>query len=196
MGAWRAAAALTVALLGAGLAGCASGGPDHHVTVVRKAPVPASAAEVDWRAHFPDLSRGAILVRLDERRLSFWSPDGERYREYPIAVAEQPEFERLGATAITARRAQPDWRPTPSMLERNPDLPRYVGPGPDNPMGEHALYLGWPHYAIHGTNDPVSIGRATTSGCIRLFPEHIAWLYAHAQVGTPVQVVRERAAAS
>ncbi|MEO1505909.1 MAG: L,D-transpeptidase, partial [Pseudomonadota bacterium] len=81
------------------------------------------------------------------------------------------------------------------MLKRNPDLPRYVPPGPDNPLGEHALYLGWRYYAIHGSNDPTSIGRATTSGCIRLFPQHIAWLYEQAAVGTPVLIL-ERAGAS
>jgi lipoprotein-anchoring transpeptidase ErfK/SrfK len=153
----------------------------------------AVAQEADWRPYFDDLSKGAILVRLDARRLAYWSPGGESYREFPIGIAELPELERLGRTVIVRRKEHPDWRPTPSMLERNPGLPRHVPPGPDNPMGDYALYLDWPAYAIHGTNDPASIGRATTSGCIRLFPEHIAWLYAHAEVGTPVLVVRDEA---
>jgi hypothetical protein len=186
----RIATALALAI--AALAGaCAAAPATETVTVIEVGAPPATADEVDWRDYFEDISAGAILVRLDARRLSYWGPGGASYREFPAGIAELPEYEQLGLTRITRRRAGPDWSPTPSMLLRNPDLPRHVPPGPDNPMGEHALYLGWRYYAIHGTNDPASIGRATTSGCIRLFAEHIAWLYDNAAVGTPVLVVRE-----
>jgi lipoprotein-anchoring transpeptidase ErfK/SrfK len=63
------------------------------------------------------------------------------------------ELTRRGRTEVTLKRPEPEWRPTPNMLERNPDLPRYVGPGPDNPLGTRALNLSWPYYRIHGTND-------------------------------------------
>ncbi len=183
----RLLGAAALALLGAA---CAAPAPET-VTVVQPAPTPAAPEEVDWRPWFADISEGAILVRLDARRLSYWSPDGTTYREFPVGIAELPEYERTGRTEIVRRREQPDWRPTPSMLERKPDLPPYVPPGPENPMGEHALYLGWEYYAIHGTNDPASIGRASTSGCIRLFPEHIAWLFENAPNGMQVAVVHE-----
>jgi lipoprotein-anchoring transpeptidase ErfK/SrfK len=185
-------------VFGALAAGCAAtpAPAPETVTVVQAAAPPALPEEVDWRAYFDDISEGAILVRLDARRLSYWSPGGAAYREFPAGIAEAPELEQLGLTRITRRAERPSWSPTPSMLARNPELPRFVGPGPENPMGEHALYLGWRYYAIHGTNDPASIGRATTSGCIRLFAEHIAWLYEHAEIGTPVLVVHERALAS
>lgn len=174
------------------LASACSATPNAEIVTIVQPPAAVPAPqELDWRPWFSDLSHGAILVRLDARRLSYWSPDGQAYREFPIAIAEAAEYERTGVTEIVRRREQPDWRPTPSMLERKPDLPPYVAPGPENPMGEHALYLGWEYYAIHGTNDPASIGRATTSGCIRLFPEHIAWLFEHAGNGTPVAVVHE-----
>ncbi len=190
----RAVRALAAAL-GVLAAACAAPPPAPSETVRISAPPAQAAAEADWRPYFDDLGAGAILVRLDTRRLAYWSPGGATYREFPISIAEAPELERLGRTEIVRRREAPDWRPTPSMLERDPSLPRYVPAGPDNPMGSHALYLGWRYYAIHGTNDPASIGRATTSGCIRLFPEHIAWLFEHAEVGTPVLVVREERAA-
>jgi L,D-transpeptidase ErfK/SrfK len=64
-----------------------------------------------------------------------------------------------------------------------------VPPGPDNPLGRYALYLGWPEYAIHGTNRPWGVGRRVSRGCIRLYPEHIEELYAKAGVGTQVTVV-------
>ena len=187
----RTAMAALALMLTPLVANCASDVQEHRVVVRQTAAVPDIAPEVDWRAHFENVDEGAILVRLDERRLSYWSPEAETYREFPIAIAELAEFEKTGATSVVRRREAPDWRPTPSMLERNPDLPTYVPAGPENPMGSHALYLGWTHYAIHGTNDPASIGRASTSGCIRLFPEHIAWLYERVELGTPVHVVRE-----
>lgn len=159
------------------------------MTVVVPADPPPPPPEPDWRAHFDDVSKGAILVNLETRRLSYWSPGAALYREFPIGVPRTDDLEKTGRTKIVRRRKNPDWRPTPSMIKRNPDLPRYVGPGPQNPMGERALYLGWRYYAIHGTNDPSSIGRRTTSGCFRMFPEHIEWLYDQAGVGVPVVVI-------
>ena len=64
-------------------------------------------------------------------------------------------------------------------------------PGPDNPLGEHALYLAWPTYLIHGTNEPRGVGRHSSRGCIRLYPDDMAELYARVQPGTPVRVVNQ-----
>lgn len=146
-------------------------------------------SERDWRPYFADLSRPSILIDTTARRLTFWAADNAAYREYPVGIARADELLRKGRTSIVRKTAGPDWRPTPSMLRRNPKLPRYVPPGPDNPLGAYALYLGWQYYAIHGTNDPVTIGRRTTSGCFRLFAGHIEWLYRNAPVGTRVLVI-------
>jgi L,D-transpeptidase ErfK/SrfK len=75
------------------------------------------------------------------------------------------------------------------MREEDPDLPAVVPPGPENPLGAYALYLGWPEYLIHGTNKPYGIGRRVSSGCIRLYSEDIAFLYEHVPPGIPVYVV-------
>jgi L,D-transpeptidase ErfK/SrfK len=72
-------------------------------------------------------------------------------------------------------------------------LPAVVPSGPDNPMGDYALYLGWAGYAIHGTNHPDSIGRRDSHGCVRLYPEDIRTLFDLVPVGTPVTVVDQRA---
>jgi len=90
---------------------------------------------------------------------------------------------------VTRKQLHPPWIPTASERAENPDLPASVPPGPDNPMGDYALYLGWRGYAIHGTNLPNSIGRRDSHGCIRMYPEDIAWLYAEVTIGTPVAVV-------
>lgn len=152
------------------------------------APVPTVAQERDWRPYFEDISKGAILILTDERRLTYWGPDGETYLEFPIAVGRGPEFERRGLTTLVRKRTDPDWTPTPEARKRDPDLPAYVPPGPDNPMGQHAMYLGWTYYAIHGSPDPLSIGRAASSGCFRMFPEHAEMLYEVVATGTPVLV--------
>lgn len=157
-------------------------------TAARPAGFEAAAVEADWRPWFKSLKRGAILADLAKRRIHIWTPGGAAYRAFPIGVAQTPELAKTGATTVVRKREAPDWRPTPSMRARNPELPHFVGPGPQNPMGAHALYLGWRHYAIHGTNDPASIGRPTTSGCIRLFATHIAWVFEHIGVGAPVVV--------
>ena len=143
---------------------------------------------LDWREHFDTVENDAILCNLNDRVLHYWGSDGF-YRVYPTSVALSEEMSRRGRTEITLKRPEPDWRPTPSMLERNPALPAYVAPGPDNPLGVRALNLGWQYYLIHGTNDIRKIGRQSSSGCIGLYNEHILEVYDRARIGTPVVVI-------
>jgi L,D-transpeptidase ErfK/SrfK len=142
----------------------------------------------DWREYFQSVDNDAILCVIDDRVLHYWGADGF-YRIYPTSVALSDEMTRRGRTEIVAKRPEPEWRPTPSMLERNPALPEYVGPGPDNPLGVRAMNLGWQYYLIHGTNDIRKIGRQSSSGCIGLFNEHILEVYDRAKIGTPVMVI-------
>ncbi len=140
----------------------------------------------EWKAHFDTLKGGAILCDTEARVLFYWSEDESVTRVYPTSVPLTDELTRRGRTSVTLKRLGPEWRPTPSMLERDPDLPRYVGPGPQNPLGTHALNLSWQYYRIHGTNDERKIGRRSSNGCIGLFNEHIEELFALAGVGTQV----------
>jgi lipoprotein-anchoring transpeptidase ErfK/SrfK len=143
----------------------------------------------EWQDYFDSLSRDAILCDTDDRVLHYWGADGS-YRIYPTSVPLSGELTRRGRTSITLKRPDPEWRPTANMIERNPDLPRYVGPGPNNPLGIRALNLGFPGaYRIHGTNDIRKIGRQSSNGCIGLFNEHIVEVYNRAQVGTPVLLI-------
>ncbi len=88
-----------------------------------------------------------------------------------------------------AMREWPDWVPPPEMLQRRPDLPRYVAGGVDNPLGARALYLGSTLYRIHGSNEPWTIGTNVSSGCIRLRNPDIEDLYSRVKVGTKVVVL-------
>ena len=156
------------------------------------APRPSPVAQIpEWSWYFKDISKGAILIDIEDRWLIHWEPGGGSYQAFPIAVPLNRDLEKTGATTVVRKRENPDWRPTPSMIERMPDLPRYIGPGPQNPLGEHALYLGWTYYAIHGTNNPDAIGTRATSGCFRMKPKDIAYLYERVGLGTPVMVMQD-----
>lgn len=149
----------------------------------------ASFRMLDWRPYFTDTRNGVILIDTKSRALHFWSEDQSVYKLYPTSVPLSPELTRLGRTEIIKKVEGPDWRPTPSMLERNPDWPAYIPPGPDNPLGTHALWLSWTYYRIHGTHDTRKIGRKSSNGCIGLYNEHIAELFSHANLGTQVLLI-------
>ncbi|KMK64243.1 Ykud domain-containing protein [Puniceibacterium sp. IMCC21224] len=141
-----------------------------------------------WQDHFDNLRNGAILCDIDSRAVQFWSEDENVYKLYPSSVPLTEELTRRGYTEIVRKVDGPSWRPTPSMKERNPEWPDFVGPGPDNPLGTHALYLSWQYYRVHGTGDTRKIGRQSSNGCIGLYNEHIEELFGLAEVGTQVKL--------
>ncbi len=143
----------------------------------------------DWRPYFSNTRNGAVLVDTHSRSLHFWSADQQVYKVYPTSVPLTEELTRRGRTRVTQKVVGPSWRPTPSMKKRNPEWPDYVGPGPDNPLGTHALYLSWTYYRIHGTHDTRKIGRRSSNGCIGLYNEHIAELFSLTRVGTQVLLI-------
>lgn len=142
-----------------------------------------------WEPYFDSLRNGAILVDTESRALHFWSEDGQTYKLYPTSVPLSEDLTRRGRTQIVRKVVGPSWRPTPSMKKRNPEWPDYVPPGPDNPLGTHALYLSWQYYRIHGTHDTRKIGRRSSNGCIGLYNEHIAELFGLTRVGTQVLLI-------
>ncbi len=138
----------------------------------------------------PTGPRDGIVVNTGDLRLYHFLPD-EPPRSYPIGIAKEGYATPQGDTTVVRKKANPTWYPTASALRDDPELPRAVPPGPDNRLGAFALYLGWPTYLIHGTNDPRGVGRHSSRGCIRLYPEHIDELFARVPVGTKVRVVHE-----
>ena len=148
----------------------------------------SSFAAQDWREHFSELGTGAIVADTISRALHFWNADGTDYRIYPTSVPRTDELTKRGYTKVVRKKVGPDWTPTPSQLERYPDW-KYVPPGPDNPLGTHAMYLGWPAYIIHGTHDTRKIGRRSSDGCIGLFNESVAELFELTEVGTQVRII-------
>lgn len=141
-----------------------------------------------WQDHFDTLGKGCLLADITTRAVHYWGADGETYRLYPSSVPLSEELTKRGYTTIERKRVAPSWTPTAEMRERNPSLPLRLGPGPDNPLGTRAMYLGWPAYLVHGTHDTRKIGRRSSSGCIGLYNRHIEDLFSLAQIGTQVRV--------
>lgn len=144
--------------------------------------------EIDWRDHFDTLDTVTLIADTRSKALHYWAKDGAEYRLYPTSVPMSEELTKRGYTKITRKKVGPDWTPTRSMLARDPSL-HYMPPGPDNPLGTHAMYLSWPAYIIHGTHDTRKIGRKSSSGCIGLFNEKIAELYELCPVGSRVKII-------
>ena len=130
---------------------------------------------------------GTIIIDSGGRRLYYVLP-GNRAYEYPISVGREG-FAWTGSEKISRIAAWPNWNPPAEMRAREPGLPITMTGGVHNPLGAKALYLGESLYRIHGTNDPKTIGRASSSGCFRMMNQHVVHLAILAQIGTPVKVV-------
>jgi len=133
---------------------------------------------------------GSLVIELRSRHLFYIMSGGQALR-FGVAVGRDERGWR--GTAIVARKAAwPSWTPTANMRRRNPSLPVRMAGGPDNPLGARALYLYQNGrdtlLRIHGTNDPSSIGKAASSGCFRMFNEHVFELFGSVPVGTRVLV--------
>lgn len=130
---------------------------------------------------------GTIVIDTPKRFLYLVQENGKA-RRYGIGVG-RPGFSWAGTHTITNKREWPDWRPPAEMLQRQPNLPRFMPGGPDNPLGARAMYLGSTLYRIHGSNEPWTIGHAVSSGCIRMRNEDVTDLYNRVNVGTKVIVI-------
>lgn len=135
-----------------------------------------------------DQGMGTIIVNTSERKLYYVLGKGMALK-YDVAVGKAG-MQWSGETFVQNKRRNPGWTPTARMRRENPRLPRHVPGGPGNPLGVRAIYLGWSEYRIHGTNAPSSIGRAASSGCIRMRNSDVTDLYERVHIGAPVEVIR------
>ncbi len=147
----------------------------------------------------PDAPHVGIVVNIAQMRLYYFPPRSHDGREivysYPIGIGRVSWKTPSGVTTVVRKVVNPVWRPPADILEEHREegdpLPAEIRPGPNDPMGTRALYLGWPEYAIHGTNKPVGVGMRVSHGCMHLYPEDILQLYNLVPVGTPVRVVNQ-----
>jgi lipoprotein-anchoring transpeptidase ErfK/SrfK len=133
-----------------------------------------------------------IIVNTTERRLYYVYAKGKALK-YGIGVGREG-FQWAGTNVVSRKAEWPGWTPPPEMIVRERAkgriLPAYMEGGIGNPLGARALYIGSTMYRIHGSNEPWTIGRAVSSGCIRMTNEDVTDLYERVKVGTKVVVLR------
>ena len=129
-----------------------------------------------------------IVLNLSELRLFYFADDGS-VMTFPIGVGREGWQTPEGETTVILKRKDPVWIPPDSIRAEDPKLPKIVPAGPNNPLGAYALNIGLPGIRIHGTNSPYSVGKRSSHGCIRLYPEDIEQLFNAVEVGTPVTVI-------
>ena len=159
--------------------------------------LPGEGTEVRLPTSFilPDVPFEGMVINLSERRLYYFDVERERLLVYPIGIGSDQASTPLGVTKTVLRIKDPSWTPPESVraerLAAGQVLPGVVPPGPNNPLGEYAIQLGWPGYFIHGTNQPIGVGGLVSHGCIRLYPDHIEELATSVPNGTDVRVVAQ-----
>ncbi len=152
------------------------------------APIENSKLHIPTLYVLPAGERRGILINLADLRL-FYFKDAQTVLTFPIGIGKEGWRTPTGKTHIAKKRANPTWTPPASIFVEKPSLPFEIPAGPDNPLGEYAMNLGWGSYLIHGTNRPAGVGVRASHGCIRLYPEDISELFAEVKEGTPVTVV-------
>jgi len=139
----------------------------------------------------PAAPREGIVLNTATMRLFYFSD--EDVTTHPIGIGRTGWATPIGSGTVTAKARDPAWYVPASIRKEHAELgdplPSVVPPGPDNPLGAHALALSLPGYLIHGTNKPVGVGMRVSHGCVRLYPEDIEQLFGRAGVGTPVHIV-------
>ena len=130
---------------------------------------------------------GTLVVDTPNTHL-YYVLGGGRAIRYGVRVGRDG-FTWTGVQKITRKAEWPDWHPPTEMIERQPYLPRFMAGGPGNPLGARAMYLGSTVYRIHGTNQPSTIGKFVSSGCIGMLNEDVSDLFERVKVGTRVVVL-------
>jgi L,D-transpeptidase ErfK/SrfK len=133
-----------------------------------------------------------IVINLSEMRLYFFSKKSAgTVHTFPIGIGSEGNETPVGSFTIIEKITKPSWRVPESIRKERPELPRVVPPGPDNPLGSHALRLSLGSVLIHGTNRPYAVGRKASHGCIRMYPEDIPNLYQLVPKGAKVTIIRQ-----
>ena len=158
--------------------------------------IPGSVLIIPNQFILPNAPRDGLVVNLAEMRLYFYPKGRREVVTHPIGIGREGEDTPIGVLKIIEHINKPTWYVPESIrqmrAEQGVELPKVVPPGPENPLGNYAMRLSRPTYLIHGTNDPLGgIGRRSSSGCLRLYPEDIATLFHQVTNGTPVYIVNE-----
>lgn len=143
----------------------------------------------------PSGPKKGIVLNLADMRIFYYHPDETTVSTYPVGVGRSGWSTPRGTTSIVSKEKNPAWHPPESIrreaARRGKTLPRVVPAGPRNPLGQYAMHLGFTGILMHGTTQPISIGRYSSHGCIRLYNPDIKELFYMVPIGTVVRVVYE-----
>ncbi|GAB3306989.1 L,D-transpeptidase family protein [Haliea atlantica] len=146
----------------------------------------------------PEAPREGIVVNIAELRLYHYENNPERPDHvgvYSVSIGRDGRETPQATTRVTRKAKDPTWYPPESIRRdhaaRGHSLSKVVPPGPANPLGRHAIYLGLPAYLIHGTNNPLGLGMQVTNGCVRMYPEDIESIFGRVPVGSQVSIVNQ-----
>ncbi len=163
--------------------------------------LPGEGTEIVLPTQFvlPNAPYEGLVINLAQLRMFYFPPatkgEPRKVITHPVGIGKVGWATPEGTTKVTAKTKNPTWYPPASVRKEHAaagdPLPAKVPPGPDNPLGTHALRLGWPSYLIHGTNKPYGVGLRSSHGCVRFYPEDIARLYDMVPIGTKVTVVNQ-----
>ncbi|GLK67360.1 hypothetical protein GCM10008179_09980 [Hansschlegelia plantiphila] len=189
----RACLASAAMALAALVSGCSTAPSSDPIAAAMATTYP-SALPVEYRRQevvdTTGEAPGTIVIDTGSKFLYFVEPDGRAMR-YGVGVGKEG-FGWTGQAKVGAKQEWPDWVPPPEMLQRRPELPLRMSGGPENPLGARAMYLYKDGkdtlFRIHGTNEPLTIGKAMSSGCIRMINFDVQDLYERVPVGTKVVV--------
>ncbi|MCU7919446.1 MAG: L,D-transpeptidase family protein [Candidatus Thiodiazotropha sp. (ex Dulcina madagascariensis)] len=141
----------------------------------------------------PPGPREGLVINLAELRLYYFPKDRPVVVTYPIGIGREGWSTPTGKTTVIGKKKDPSWTVPESILKEHEEegdpLPPVVPPGPDNPLGSHAIYLGMNGYLLHGTNKPYGVGMRVSHGCIRLYPENVERFFEEVEVGVPVRII-------
>jgi len=157
------------------------------------APAPGSVLIIPIQYVLPDVPKSGIVINLVEMRLYYFPPNRKEVHIFPVGIGREGWESPLGVWSIIERTPQPTWHAPESIREARAKegvfIPKEVPPGPENPLGEYAMRLSNHTYLIHGTNDPSGVGRRSSAGCIRMYPEDIKQLFNMTSKGSPVRII-------
>jgi len=153
-------------------------------------PNPGTVVDLPTEHILPDVPHEGLVINVPEMQLYDFTRRGGP-EIYAVAIGDEMDPSLIGTFRIGAKREHPAWTVPASIRAEKPELPAVVAPGPDNPLGDYWMTIGNTTYGVHGTNNPWSIGRMATHGCVRLYNDQMAKLFAHIKVGTPVRLMYE-----
>ncbi|MCC4265575.1 L,D-transpeptidase family protein [Oceanimonas baumannii] len=167
--------------------------PEQDLLLLR----PGDRVMIPNQMLLPRAETQGIVINLAELRLYYYPNNEDQVYVFPIGIGRVGRATPEMVTSISQMRENPTWTPTATTRReyaaKGIPLPTVVPAGPDNPLGEYAMRLayGSGEYLIHGTNDPLDVGLRSSAGCIRMYPEHVEWLFARVDKGTRVQIVNQ-----